>query len=120
MTEDRFRWFTEATAGDSLSAVAERCGLDREMLRLEFVEDRVTAETVIAIAKEYKNRTTIGLVLCGLIPKSDVTTPLSREELISLATLDEILGEFTRRVKKNPELAKELVLEIARLRAEKN
>lgn len=119
MADDRFRWFNEVTNSDDLTTVSTRCGIDREQLRLEFVEDRVSADTVIAIATAYGKRTTIGLVLCGLIPRDDITTKLSHEELMSLGTLDEILDEFTRRVEKNPTLAKELVIEIARLRAAK-
>lgn len=111
------RWFNEGTHGDDLITVSKRCGVDLEQLRLEFVEDRVSADTVIAIAKAYGKRTTIGLVLCGLIPRDDITAKLTQEELIFLSTLDEILDEVSRRVEKKPELAKQLILEISRSRA---
>lgn len=94
---DTIDWYTETTDGDTTNAVATKAGLVTTTLARQLERQKLTAETVAAIAGAYGRDVLDALVIAGLITNEQIDRHAARATL-GAATDKEIADEVWRRM----------------------
>jgi transcriptional regulator with XRE-family HTH domain len=92
------KWVERVSGGDSGRQVAARAGIVQATLSRQLLNDNLTPENVVAIARAYKVPVLEGLVAIGLIRESDIASMSAREALRG-ATDEDLTAEVLRRIR---------------------
>ncbi|WP_058234992.1 hypothetical protein [Devriesea agamarum] len=97
MTETLKQWMTRVTQGASLRAIASAAGIKQATLARQAAENRISPESVVAIAHTYNANVLEGLIAQRLLRPDDITQV---REVIGLreASDRELADEILRRL----------------------
>ncbi|MCD4557639.1 phage regulatory CII family protein [Schaalia sp. lx-100] len=94
-------WFQETVKSESINAIARKAGINQVTLNRQVNEDRLSAETIAAIARAYKKSVLDALVIQGLLKEADLVSFVRSVEVQKL-TDEELVAEIMRRLKECP------------------
>lgn len=95
-------WYETTTGGDTVNAVATRAKINQPTLHRQVQNWRLSAETVVHIARGYGKSALDGLMVLGLIKQADIDAHFKHLQL-SDYTDAEIVDEIARRLETMPD-----------------
>ncbi|MDK8350393.1 hypothetical protein QP786_00230 [Gleimia europaea] len=95
-------WYEKTTGGDTVNAVATRAKINQPTLHRQVQNWRLSAETVVHIARGYSKSALEGLMVLGLIKQADIDAHFKHLQL-SDYTDAEIVDEIARRLDTMPD-----------------
>lgn len=93
----RKKWAEDLLGGDSINSAAEKSGVVQTTLNRQITTGKLTAETVIALARGYGKSPAVALIETGFLKHEDMGDYATFKRL-SEATDDELISEVIRRV----------------------
>lgn len=93
-------WAATITGDDSLNAISRASGVVVSTLSRQW-PDKLSATSVVKIARGYEASALDGLIAQGLLTPHDIETTVTLDALQN-ATDEQLLGEIARRLKTSP------------------